>query len=64
VLPGQSAALEAFDVTVGRRAGRVSYIEAPTRCSGPGWPFSLRADLEGGLSATDTRTISCRIRAQ
>lgn len=67
VLQNQFVAIEGFNVKVGKRTTkrgkRISYIDAPTKCTGGGWPFSFRDELEGGIVATDTATISCVIKA-
>ncbi len=67
VLDGQFVAIEGFDVRVGKhiKKGRkkISYLEAPTKCAGAGWPFTFRADLRGGAFGSDQKTISCTIRA-
>jgi len=68
VLSDQFAAIEAFNITVGKRIRKngklISFIDAPTKCSGAGWPFTFRDELDGGVVANAAATISCIIKAQ
>ena len=67
LLSDQFVAIEDFDVKVGsriRKNGRlISYIDAPRKCTGNGWPFTFRNELRGGAVVTDSKRISCVIKA-
>jgi hypothetical protein len=58
------AAILDFNVTVGGigRKG-VPFIEAPTSCSGAGWPFLGTFTYADGASGTSSATISCLLKA-
>ncbi len=68
LLSDQFVAIESFDVKVGKRIRKggklISYIDAPRKCIGDGWPFSFRNELRGGAVVTDRKRISCVIKAQ
>jgi len=59
------AAIAQFDVRVGarttRRGKRVSFLEAPTSCSGSGFPFLGTFSYYSGASGTDSSNISCTL---
>ena len=67
VLQDQFVAIEGFNITVGKRitvhGRKVSFIDAPTKCSGDGWPFTFRDELDGGVVANTSAAISCVIKA-
>ena len=67
VLQGQLVSIEGFQITVGKRIRKggklISFIDAPQKCSGAGWPFTFRDELQGGVVATANATISCVIKA-
>jgi hypothetical protein len=68
LLSDQFVAIEDFEVKVGKRIRRngrlISYIDAPRRCVGDGWPFTFRNELRGGAVVTDRKRISCIIKAR
>ncbi len=75
LLTDQFVSIEDFSVKVGKRIRKrvgkkrkrtqlISYIEAPRKCTGKGWPFKYRNFLKGGQVATDDKLIPCVIRAQ
>ncbi len=68
VLAGELVSIQGFDVTVGKRIVRggrkISYLEAPTRCPDPGWPFSFRDELKNGEAPSSSKLISCLITAR
>jgi hypothetical protein len=58
------AAITSFSVKVGGIGrGRVPFIEAPTSCSGPGWPFLGTFAYADGSSGSSSATISCLLKA-
>ena len=67
LLSDQFVAIEDFEVKVGKRIKRngrlISYIDAPRKCTGNGWPFTFRNELRGGAVVTDSKRISCVIKA-
>lgn len=67
LLSDQFVAIEDFEVKVGKRIRRngrlISYIDAPRKCTGNGWPFTFRNELRGGGVVTDSKRISCVIKA-
>ena len=67
ILTDQFVSIVNFKAKVGKRIkknGRtISYIEAPTKCTGEGWPFTYRNELRDGTVATDKALIPCVIRA-
>ena len=68
LLSDQFVAIESFEVKVGKRIrknGRlISYIDAPRKCTGDGWPFAFRNELRGGVVVNARTRISCIIKAQ
>jgi hypothetical protein len=68
ILTDQFVAIVNFKAKVGKRIkknGRtISYIEAPTKCTGEGWPFTYRNELRDGSVATDQTLIPCVLRAR
>ena len=63
VTKGQFASITSFAVTVGGigRKG-VPFIEAPTSCSGAGWPFLGKFTYQDGATGTASATISCLLK--
>jgi hypothetical protein len=58
------AAITLFDVTVGGIGrGGVPFIEAPTSCSRPGWPFFGSFTYADGSSGTSSAVIPCQLKA-
>lgn len=58
------AAITLFDVTVGGTGkGGVPFIEAPTSCTRPGWPFFSSFTYADGSSGTSAATIPCQLKA-
>jgi hypothetical protein len=58
------AAITEFDVTVGGTGrGGVPFIEAPTSCAKPGWPFLGSFTYADGASGTSAATIPCTLKA-
>jgi hypothetical protein len=58
------AAITDFEVTVGGTGrGGVPFIEAPTSCSRPGWPFLGAFTYADGTSGTSSATIGCQLKA-
>ena len=59
------ASVQNFDVLVGKRIKKkgkqISYLDAPTVCSGAGFPFTFDATFKGGKVVSDTKTIPCEI---
>ena len=68
ILSDQFVSIVNFKAKVGKRIkknGRlISYIEAPRKCTGEGWPFTYRNELTDGSVSTDNALIPCVIRAQ
>ena len=68
VLSDQFVAIEGFNISVGKRitkhGRKISFIDAPTKCGGAGWPFTFRDELKGGIVANASAAISCTIKAQ
>jgi hypothetical protein len=58
------AAITSFSVTVGG-VGRkkVPFIEAPTACAKPGWPFFGSFTYADGASGSSSATIPCLLKA-
>jgi hypothetical protein len=58
------AAILSFQVTVGGIGRRqVPFIEAPTSCSKPGWPFLGSFAYADGAQGTSSATIPCLLKA-
>jgi hypothetical protein len=58
------AAILSFHVTVGGTGRRgVPFIEAPTSCATPGWPFFGSFTYADGASGTSAATIPCLLTA-
>jgi hypothetical protein len=58
------AAITLFDVTVGGTGrGGVPFIEAPTSCSKPGWPFLGTFTYADGTTGSSAATIGCTLKA-
>jgi hypothetical protein len=58
------AAITEFDVTVGGTGrGGVPFIEAPTSCTRPGWPFLGSFTYADGSSGSSAATIGCTLKA-
>jgi hypothetical protein len=58
------AAILSFHVTVGGTGRRgVPFIEAPTSCAKPGWPFLGSFAYADGASGTSAATIPCLLKA-
>ena len=66
--PGADASVLSFNVKVGGygkkkgRKGKVPFIEAPTSCQKPGWPFAADFTYNDG-SGRATALMDCTIRA-
>ncbi|MCW2993161.1 MAG: hypothetical protein JWQ18_656 [Conexibacter sp.] len=58
------ASITSFEVTVGGIGRkRVPFIEAPTSCTKPGWPFFGSFSYADGASGTSAATIPCLLKA-
>ena len=58
------AAITSFSVTVGGLGRKkVPFIEAPTSCSKPGWPFLGTFTYGDGESGSSSATIPCLLKA-
>jgi hypothetical protein len=58
------AAITDFNVTVGGTGRKgVPFIEAPTACSKPGWPFLGTFTYADGSSGSSSAIISCLLKA-
>ena len=58
------AAITSFQVTVGGTGRKgVPFIEAPTKCTKPGWPFLGEFGYADGTSGTSSATIGCLLQA-
>jgi hypothetical protein len=58
------AAILSFQVTVGGVGrGRVPFIEAPTSCAKPGWPFLGTFTYADGAGGSSSSTIPCLLKA-
>ncbi|HWH92572.1 MAG TPA: hypothetical protein VNT03_01825 [Baekduia sp.] len=58
------AAILDFEVTVGGIGRKkVPFIEAPTACNKPGWPFSGTFSYADGTTGTSSATITCLLKA-
>ncbi|MCW2982872.1 MAG: hypothetical protein JWR63_442 [Conexibacter sp.] len=58
------AAILSFQVNVGGIGRRkVPFIEAPTSCTKPGWPFLGSFSYADGAAGTSSATIPCVLRA-
>jgi hypothetical protein len=58
------AAITAFEVTVGGTGrGGVPFIEAPTSCVNPGWPFAGAFTYADGTRGASSATIACELKA-
>jgi hypothetical protein len=64
IVADQFASITAFSVSVGGigRKG-VPFIEAPTSCQKPGWPFLGQFDYDDGESGSSSATITCLLKA-
>jgi hypothetical protein len=64
---GNDASVTGFSVKVGgygRKNGKkVPFIEAPTKCNKPGWPFAAQFSYAGGATSSATALMDCTIRA-
>jgi len=64
---GSEASITSFQTTVGgyarKKGKKVPYVEAPTSCSGAGWPFQGQFTYGDGAKATVSAHIGCTIRA-
>jgi hypothetical protein len=67
IIGDNDASITAFDVKVGgygrKKGKKVPFIEAPTKCTKPGWPFAGDFSYAGGLTGRATALIDCTIRA-
>jgi hypothetical protein len=66
--PGDEASITSFSVKVGgfgRLKGKknVPFIEAPTSCKGPGWPFLGQFTYADDTTGTSAATIPCLLKA-
>jgi hypothetical protein len=58
------ASITSFEVTVGGIGRKkVPFIEAPTSCTKPGWPFFGSFTYADGASGTSSATITCLLKA-
>jgi hypothetical protein len=58
------ASIVSFEVTVGGIGHKkVPFIEAPTSCTKPGWPFFGSFTYADGASGTSSATITCLLKA-
>jgi hypothetical protein len=58
------AAITSFTVTVGGTGrGKVPFIEAPTSCAKPGWPFLGTFTYADGSRGSSSATIACLLKA-
>jgi hypothetical protein len=58
------AAITSFEVKVGGIGRKkVPFIEAPTSCARPGWPFLGSFDYADGSSGSSSATIACLLKA-
>ncbi|MCZ4495172.1 MAG: hypothetical protein JWP53_4103 [Conexibacter sp.] len=64
IVADQFASITSFSVTVGGigRKG-VPFIEAPTSCAKPGWPFLGEFRYADGATGTSSALISCLLKA-
>jgi hypothetical protein len=61
---GNDAAITSFSVKVGGFGKKhTPFIEAPTSCKGPGWPFFGTFSYSDGLSGTSSAIIPCVLKA-
>jgi hypothetical protein len=66
---GNDASVTGFSVKVGGygkkkgRKGKVPFIEAPTKCNKPGWPFAADFRYADGATGRATALMDCTIRA-
>jgi hypothetical protein len=65
--PDNDASVVSFNVEVGgygRKKGRkVPFIEAPTKCNNPGWPFAVTMRYKDGAGGRAPALMDCIIRA-
>jgi hypothetical protein len=66
--PGDEASITNFSVKVGgfgklKGKKRVPFIEAPTSCKAPGWPFMGQFTYADGTSGSSSATIPCVLKA-
>jgi hypothetical protein len=58
------ASITSFEVTVGGIGRKkVPFIEAPTSCAKPGWPFFGSFTYADGAGGTSSATITCLLKA-
>jgi hypothetical protein len=64
IVADQFASITSFSVTVGGigRKG-VPFLEAPTSCTKPGWPFLGEFRYADGATGTSSARISCLLKA-
>jgi hypothetical protein len=61
---GNNASVTGFQVKVGGYGKkRTPFIQAPTKCSKPGWPFAATYSYADGASGSATALMDCTIRA-
>lgn len=62
-----NASITTFNVKVGGygrvRGKKVPFVEAPTKCTGRGWPFLGQFQYTDGASGSSAATIGCTLRA-
>jgi hypothetical protein len=64
IVGDQFASITSFSVSVGGLGRkRVPFIEAPTACTKPGWPFLGEFTYADGASGTSSALISCMLKA-
>jgi hypothetical protein len=64
IVADQYASITSFEVTVGGVGKKgVPFIEAPTSCKAPGWPFLGQFTYADGTSGTSSATIPCVLKA-
>jgi hypothetical protein len=65
--PDNDASVTAFQVKVGgygkKKGKKVPFIEAPTKCNKPGWPFAADFNYADGASGRAVALMDCTIRA-
>ena len=65
--PGSEASITKFEATVGGygklKGKKVPFVEAPTSCSGAGWPFLGQFAYADGTKATVGSHIGCTIKS-
>jgi hypothetical protein len=64
IVADQFASITSFQVSVGGIGKKgVPFIEAPTSCQKPGWPFLGEFDYADGASGSSSAIINCLLKA-